>query len=77
MKTYGDVGASRRSLRSAPLSRADIGCTLASPLLALRTCTGGKVDVVPTQSTRNTTLQHITELPQTVEFAVPRVTAFT
>src|SRR6516165_5777254 len=38
MKTYGDVGASRRSLRSARLSRADIGCTLASPLLALRTC---------------------------------------
>jgi len=31
-------GASRRSLRSARLSRADIGCTLASPLLALRTC---------------------------------------
>src|SRR5215472_2260784 len=38
MKTYGDVAASRRSLRSARLSRADIGCTLASPLLALRTC---------------------------------------
>src|SRR5262249_2905861 len=36
-KTYGDVAASRRSLRSARLSRADIGCTLASPLLALRT----------------------------------------
>jgi hypothetical protein len=38
MKTFGDGGASRRSLRSARLSRADIGCTLASPLLALRTC---------------------------------------
>ena len=38
MKTYGDFEASRRSLRSARLSRADIGCTLASPLLALRTC---------------------------------------
>jgi hypothetical protein len=33
-----DVGASRRSLRSARLSRADIGCTRASPLLALRPC---------------------------------------
>ena len=32
------LAASRRSLRSARLSRADIGCTLASPLLALRTC---------------------------------------
>src|SRR6516165_8013768 len=38
MKTYGDGGASRRSLRSARLSRADIGCTLAYPLLARRTC---------------------------------------
>jgi hypothetical protein len=33
MKTYGDVGASRRSLRNARLSRADIGCTLTSPAL--------------------------------------------
>src|SRR5436190_16180205 len=50
MKTYGDVGASRRSLRSARLSRADIGCTLASPLLALyMQAPGGEVDVVPAQ----------------------------
>ena len=34
----GDVEASRRSLRNTQLSRADIGCTLASPPLALRTC---------------------------------------
>jgi hypothetical protein len=43
--------ASRRSLRSARLSRADIGCTLASPLLALRTmqAPSGEVNVVPAQ----------------------------
>src|SRR5690242_15754684 len=30
---WGDVGASRRSFRNAGLSRVEIGCTLASPVL--------------------------------------------
>ena len=39
-------GGSRRSLRSARLSRAEFGCTLATPLLALRTW---EVDMIPAQ----------------------------
>ena len=51
MKTYGDVADSRRSLRSARLSRADIGCTLGIPALgpAYMQAPGGEVDVVPAQ----------------------------
>jgi hypothetical protein len=39
-------GGSRSSLRSARLSRAEFGCTLATPLLALRTW---EVDMIPAQ----------------------------
>jgi hypothetical protein len=41
MKTYGDVGASRKSLRSARLSRALGPAYMQAP--------SGEVDVVPTQ----------------------------
>jgi hypothetical protein len=47
MKTYADVGASRRSLRSARLSRMHAGIPALGP--AYMEAPGGEVDVVPAQ----------------------------